>query len=247
MDCHSLNREEAIVLLRGKIDTVLGVKIMKNPDSGYWRRFIKEKGHLYILITRKSISLTEKSFAFRPGLISLNIIAPVWVHIILGQSIQVSYCLMLKFLAICIFIPMIAAMLFRAYSKNMIYEKLKSSLKNLSIFGLMLMVFVVFVSNGKLITGGPSLIMRVALVAFSFISILIGGSIVFTKVARSSYNDSVALIISSSAKNTALAMGLTSSYFGNEASLVVAIAGSIVQLLYMLVFSKAAKHIIKQR
>jgi arsenite transporter len=171
-------------------------------------------------------------------------IAPIWVHAILGQSIQVPYCLMAKFLAICIFIPMIAARLFRAYSKNMTYEKLERTLKNLSIFGLILMVFIVFVSQGKLIAGGPSLIIRVALVAFCFISILIGCSMAYIKVTRSSYDDSVALIISSTAKNTALAMGLASSYFGSEASLVVVIAGSIVQLMCMLVFLRIAKYIV---
>ncbi len=86
----------------------------------------------------------------------------------------------------------------------------------------------------------PATILKVVFAALLFFLAQIAGSILLAKVARSSYPDCTALVISCTAKNTALAMAVATLYFGAEASLVVSVAGPLVQLPGMLAFLKMA-------
>ena len=176
-------------------------------------------------------------------------IVPVWLELLAGESIRTPIWLVSQFLATCIILPIIAACLLRRYIVAKrgpgAYGALKKSLKNLSGCGLILMVFIIFASNGKLFSSQPWAIMKIAVAALLFFVGQIICSMLFARAARASYSDSVALVISSTAKNTALAMALAISYFGAEASLVNAVAGPLVQLPGMLAFLKVAEFMLK--
>lgn len=169
-------------------------------------------------------------------------IVPISIELLAGESIRTPCRLIAQSLAICIVMPIISACLLRKYvvakTGVYVYERLKICLKALSGFGLILMVFIVFVSNGKLLSREPSVILKIVVVAILFFVSQIVCSMLLAKAARTSRSDFIAFVISTTANNTALAMALATSYFGSEASLFIAVAGHLVQLPGMLVFLK---------
>lgn len=192
----------------------------------------------YTSMLNGNVNLAVCTVAFSL-LLSIGVV-PVSIELLAGESIRTPCLLIARFLAICVVTPIVAAWMLRRYlvakKGAHIYERVKRSLKTLSGFGLASMVFVVFVSNGKLLSREPSVIPKIVLVASLFFVAQLFCSILFAKAARSSYPDFVAFVISTTANNTALAMALATSYFGYEASLFIAVAGNLVQLPGMLGF-----------
>jgi len=176
-------------------------------------------------------------------------IVPLWLELLAGESIRTPIWLVAQFLAACIILPIVAAWLLRKYIVAKrgpgAYGALKKSLKNLSVYGLIFMVFIIFASNGKLFSRQPWAIVKIVAAALLFFVGQITCSMLLAKAARASCSDSVALVISSTARNTALAMALAVSYFGPETSLFIAVAGPLVQLPGMLVFLKVAGFMLK--
>lgn len=190
-----------------------------------------------------SVTVTALSLFLGIGII------PLWAKLLIGRFIPVPFVLIIKYLAVIIIIPLFSAELTRRFfvrKKGFSgFVKVKQYLKVLTGYGFMLLLFVVFVLNGRLVASDPVLILKILFPVCTFLIILLVCSTLLGRILQLCYEDSVALTISTTAKNNALAIALAISVFGPEAALVIAVTGPLVQLPVMLGYLKVAKYAAK--
>ena len=116
---------------------------------------------------------------------------------------------------------------------------IKEQMKDFSSLGLIMLLFIIFVLNGKLVLNDPGLILKIVFPVSSFLMVLLIFSTIICKIVRSSRKDSIAFTISVCAKNNALSLALALSVFGADVGLVNAIAGPMVQFPFMLSYLKS--------
>jgi len=163
---------------------------------------------------------------------------PFWSWILMGQVVTVPVILISKYLFVIIFLPMILAVLFRHWVTRRrgesTFNGLKGRLQNLSVIGLLMMLFIIPVTNGKLISDSPAFILELILPAMSFSLLLLTAATITGLAFRLPYGDRVALTIGATTKNTAIAMALATAAFSGREVLAIAVAGPLVQLPVML-------------
>ena len=104
--------------------------------------------------------------------------------------------------------------------------------------GLLLLIFIIFVLNGRFVMSNYSLLTNILIPAVSFSLLLLAGSSLLAAVCRSDYGDSVGFTISVTLKNTAVSMALATTVFQDMTALAIAITGPLVQLPVMLSYLK---------
>jgi len=204
-------------------------------------------GYTEILKGNVTLAVTITIFGFL-----LNIlIIPLWVELLLGRIIQVPFLLIIKYLMLIIFVPMVAGQLVRrlilSRKGDAAFTKIKSYFKVLSGYGFMLMVFVIISINGRLILESPLVILSVQLPIFLFLVITMVAMSVICRLRKVSYEDSVALTLSVTVKNVAIAIAIAMPIFGNEVGMVLAISGPLVQLPTMLCYLWFVEYLNKRR
>jgi len=116
------------------------------------------------------------------------VIAPLWANLLIGTFIQVPVLLIIKYLAMIIIIPLMLAhhtRIFIIRKKGLfLFNKIKEGIQIMVGFGLMLLLFIIFVINGKLLVNDPVLILRIIFPASFFLIILLICSIHIAKIAN---------------------------------------------------------------
>jgi ACR3 family arsenite efflux pump ArsB len=185
---------------------------------------------------RGNVSLTVAISAIG-GILSLGIV-PLWAKWLLGNQMAVSASLIFQHLCFIIMIPWILAMLTRwiisTTKGDVAFGLATKRMKPLSGLGLCLFLFTMSILHGDRVLAEPFLVLRIAGPVSAFLIILIVLSGLFGKILRSSHEDAVALTVSTTAKNNAIALALSLSAFGPDTALVNAIAGPLVQLPMLL-------------
>ncbi|MDD5171027.1 MAG: hypothetical protein PHN75_19580, partial [Syntrophales bacterium] len=109
-------------------------------------------------------------------------------------------------------------------------------MQSISVAGLLMMMFIIAVTNGRLISDNPALILDLIFPAVSFSLLLLIAATIAGMAFRLPYGDRVALTIGATTKNTAIAMGLATAAFSGQEALSIAVAGPLVQLPVMLCY-----------
>ncbi len=169
-------------------------------------------------------------------------IVPIWLKVLMGQIIAVPILLIIKYLITIIVIPLLLAVLTRHFfikSKGVNkYNELRIKLKELAAYGPVMMSFIIFSLNAKKVIHHPEIILIIMLPVFFFLLVLLLSSTFLGKLMKSHYGDEIALTISTTAKNNAIAVTIATAVFSSEAALVMAITGSFVQLPLMVIYLK---------
>ena len=136
-----------------------------------------------------------------------------------------------KYLLLFIAVPLALAELSRKFLIRIIgvegFQRTKLRIKTMEKFGLMLMLFILFVLNGKKVFESSLLIPKVMLPAVAFLLTLLCTSKLISSIWRMRAEDEAAFIFCTTAKNNALAMALAFTVFGSQVALVNAIRGGI--------------------
>ncbi|MFC1835739.1 arsenic resistance protein [Thermodesulfobacteriota bacterium] len=173
------------------------------------------------------------------------VIVPIWTKLLLGRTVPVPVVLVMTYLLAAIVLPMVLGIFTRRVVIENFgflgFEKLKSLLKLLPGYGLTLLIFVVFSTNGRLLFIEPFLIMKIIVPAACFLLILLFAGTVLSRILNSSPKDETALTISTSAKNNAVAIAVGGSAFGTDVATVIAIIGPVVQLPIMLAYVRLSQ------
>jgi len=171
------------------------------------------------------------------GILSLGI-TPLWAAWLIGAETEVPAVLIFQYLCLIILIPWIAAMLTRrivsAAKGDPVFVLTGKRIKALSGLGLCLFLFTMSILHGHRVLGEPFLILRIAGPICAFLAVLLAASSLLGRILGSSHEDAIALTLSTTSKNNAIALALSLSAFGPETGLVNAIAGPLVQLPIML-------------
>jgi ACR3 family arsenite efflux pump ArsB len=169
--------------------------------------------------------------------------------VLLGKQVHVPMDVIATSIMMNLFFPLIGAILTRKAIITVFgqeaFDRLKRPIKDLAMYGLVMMIFIIFASNSKLLTAQPQLIVRTLCCTSLFLVCLLVAATLLGKVTRAGYPDSIALIMSASVKNTALAMALAISVFGVVPALVIGIAGPMGQLPLMIGFLRAGGGVVK--
>jgi len=183
-----------------------------------------------------NVSLTVAMSAIG-GILSLGMV-PLWAKWLIGAQMAVPASLICQHLCFIIMVPWIVAMLTRrivsATQGAMGFRLTRERLKPLSGLGLCLFLFTMSILHGDRVLDEPFLILRIAGPVSVFLTILFLLSSLLGKILRCSHEDAVALTLSTTAKNNAIALALSLSAFGPDTGLVNAIAGPLVQLPMLL-------------
>jgi ACR3 family arsenite transporter len=167
---------------------------------------------------------------------------PLWSCLLIGRILTVPHMVICQYLLMIIVAPLIIA----AFTRRWIvrnrgltaFMEFKELFQGTSTIGLMLLVFIIFVLNGRCVIKDPSSIVNLLFPTASFSLLLLIGSTGIGQASRLPYEDSVALAISSTLKNTAISMALATSVFHGREALAVAVAGPLVQFPVMLFYMR---------
>lgn len=183
-----------------------------------------------------AVAVTAVSLLIGIGLI------PLWAGRLIGAFVPVPAALMAKYLVMVIVLPLVVAALTRRVivrrAGRTAFLSFRTNVQVLAGYGLMLILFIIFVSNGKTISGQLGTVFRVTLSAWAFLVVSMSLSALLGRLTGSSHHDAVALTICTTAKNTAIALALATSLFGQESALAVAACGMTAQLPIMLAYLK---------
>lgn len=165
---------------------------------------------------------------------------PLWTNFLIGTQMAVPTALIFRSLCFIIMIPFIAALLTRwiilRTNGELTFALVAERLKALASLGLFLLLFAMSVQHGDRVASHPQLLLRIAAPVSLFLMTLLLLSGLVARAFRSDYREAVALQLSTTAKNNAVALGLAFSAFGGETALVNAVAGPLVQLPILLGF-----------
>jgi ACR3 family arsenite efflux pump ArsB len=176
------------------------------------------------------------------GLVMSILFMPLWTVFLVGKVIQVPALIIVKYLFMIIIIPAVLAKISRWWIMqtrgSTAFERIKDQFQNMTGVGLLLLIFIIFVLNGRFVMSNYSLLTNILIPAVSFSLLLLAGSSLLAAVCRSDYGDSVGFTISVTLKNTAVSMALATTVFQDMTALAIAITGPLVQLPVMLSYLK---------
>jgi ACR3 family arsenite transporter len=179
------------------------------------------------------------------GLVLSTAIVPLWTSLLIETMVPVPAKLISGFLLAVIILPLAGAAVMRRaylrYGDEAQFHVVKEKLKSMAPYGLFLMTFIVFAGNAGSLAEHPAMILRAILFAGLFLLATISFVSFLSLKAAGDAKQAVALVFGSSAKNAALSLALASTAFGGKVALVVAIAGSMVQLPLMLTYLKVGQ------
>jgi ACR3 family arsenite efflux pump ArsB len=176
------------------------------------------------------------------GLIMSILFMPIWTVLFFGKIIQVPAPIILKHLFMIIIIPAVLAAISRRWIVQIrgfgSFEKIKGHFQNTTGIGLLLLIFIIFVLNGRFIMNHCGVIVNIFFPAAFFSLLLLTGASLIAAICRLDYGDAVGFAISVTLKNTAVSMALATTVFQDMTALAIAITGPLVQLPVMLSYIK---------
>ena len=169
------------------------------------------------------------------GLMAGSLLAPVYVKLLLGTSIDVHVLQVLSRVLVIVFIPMAAGfatrqLLLRRYGQQRFREHIGPSFPPFSTLGVLGIVFTALALKARAIASAPGIVLYILIPVTLFyaacflISTVIGRSI----LAR---GDAVALLYGTVLRNLSIALAIAVNAFGpagSDAALVIAV-GFVVQ------------------
>lgn len=187
------------------------------------------KGNINLSITISAVSLFMCLGA-----------VPFWSWIVLDKVVTAPLILITEYIFMIILLPMISAMSFKYWVIHrygvLAFDNTKGLMRDYSVFGLLMMMFIIPVTNGKLIMDSSGSILDLIFPAMSFSLLLFIMATIAGLAFRLPFADRVALTIGATTKNTAIAMALATSVFTGQEALSIAVAGPLVQLPVMLCY-----------
>lgn len=192
-----------------------------------YTKFLNGNIHLAVTITALSLFITIG-------------VVPLWINLLIGRSIQVPILLIMKYLAVIIFIPFCLAEVTRRFlikkSGFKAFDRIKKRVQSIAGPALILMMFILSLLNGDRIYQEPLIVLEILLPSLSFMIILLMFSSLISRLLGWRHADSAAFIVSTATKNNAISITIALSTFGPDAALANAITGPLVQAPLMLLY-----------
>jgi len=193
-------------------------------------------GPAYTGMLRGNVNLAVAVSAV--SLLLTLVTVPFWSRLLIGRVVAVPVALIAGYLVMIIVLPLLLAVLTRRFVTRRrgeaVFIRLKDALCNYSAIGLLVLLFIIPVINGKLLADSLAFLAEMLPPAAAFSMFLLVAANAIGMALQLPYGDRVALTVGATTKNTAIAMALATAVFSGREALAIAVAGPLVQLPVML-------------
>ena len=167
------------------------------------------------------------------------IMIPIWMPILAGVYVDLNALAMFKNVLITVLVPLILGDLTRRMiirPKGMeTFGQIKPILPGTSMLGMYMIVFISMALEANNVIKHPQYFL-IVLVPLTFLyAIMFSGSVLFSKLARFSYEDMIAFSYGVAGKNISIALALATIFFSPMTVLVLALK-PIIQISFMTIF-----------
>jgi len=165
------------------------------------------------------------------GLILGSILAPFYLQILVGTSIEIPLLKVFKQIAIIVFLPMVLGyatqqFLIWKYGIEKYKKDLKKKFPPISTLGVLSIVFIAMALKAKVIIADPALLLKyllplIIIYSLNFLLSTIIGKYFFDR------NDGIALVYGTVMRNLSIALAIAMTVFGekgSEIALIIALA-----------------------
>jgi predicted Na+-dependent transporter len=180
------------------------------------------KGNVQAAIKLMTVSLIAGSF-----------LAPLYLYVMVGKYVPVDILNVFKTIALVVFLPMTMGIitygvLMKRFTVEEFNARIRPLLPGFSSWGLIYIIFASISLKSEMIISYPGLLIKglTALMLF-YISIYVSASIVVRKFFSEA--DGITLVLSLVLRNLAISIGLAASAFGDQTTMMVALAFLIQQ------------------
>ncbi len=177
------------------------------------------------------------------GLLLVIVAVPIWMVILVGQTVPIDLWLMVKQLLEIVVLPLLAGALTRRFILQRYgpatYKKIQPALPTVSSLGMYFIIFIAVGMQAHNILTHPEIIWQLIpamIILYSFLFIL---AIAYAKAAGLDFEDAIAIGYSTTGKNHSITLALAITSFGGLATLPPAFA-PMVQIPLMILILKAA-------
>lgn len=173
---------------------------------------------------------------------------PFWMPVLAGVYVQINAWGMFKEILVAVLVPLILGDLTR---RSIIHKwgqagfmKLKPILPGISMLGMYSIVFISIGIESRTIVQNPDYFLVILAPLGLFYASLFGAAVVFSHLARFSYEDTVALAYGTAGKNISIALALASLFFSPLTVFVLALK-PIIQIAFMAWFLRLTPRLEK--
>lgn len=194
-----------------------------------------------------SLCVTVVAGSFLLSLITI----PFLAELLIGKYVVVSAWIIVKYLIMLILIPMIASTILRVLivkkKGRATFEKIKNRFRDTTGYGFILMVTILISLNASMILKNPTIILKVMIPVICFFMALFFLILAYCKIFKIGYEDTIALAMSGSGRNVAIAVTIALTAFDEASAMIATISGPLVQLPTMLLFMRITQMITKKK
>ncbi len=173
-------------------------------------------------------------------------LVPLLTNVLLGTIVPVPIGLIMKQLILIILVPWILAGLTKKIIvikyDDVTFDRVKANLKHLSGVGVIILQFIIFILNGKMILAKPTLLLELVVPTLLFLIVLLICANIYCKIKGESKENRIALSFSTTAKNISISLTLGYAAFGSEVALLIAIMGPFIQFPVMMTYLSIIKN-----
>ena len=230
----------AYLFLRSRPDFAVGLILTGTvPCAGMvagWTGYAKGNVALALVIVALSL------------LVSIVMI-PIWMPILAGVYVQIDTIGMFKDILIAVVVPLILGDVTRRaiirFRSAETFQRVKPILPGASMLGMYMIVFISMALEANNVIKHPQYFL-IVLVPLAFLyAILFTGSVLFSKLARFSYEDMIAFSYGVAGKNISIALALATIFFNPLTVLVLALK-PVIQIAFMTTFLRLSPWLKRQ-
>lgn len=223
------------VFFPGSLDIRIGLLMLLVTPCTDW----------YLVFTGLSKGNVELGMSILPlNLILQIVLLPVYLLVLIGSEVTMDVGSLVSSVAMVLVIPFVLAYTTKALTKN--NEKFKNSLSkqgdNLQFLFLCLAVVVMFASEGKNLLDNPILLAQMFIPLLIFFAVLFFVAQLTGKLMRFSKKDTVALNMTTLARNSPLSLAIAVVTFPEQPLISLALViGPLIELPVLSVISTILK------
>lgn len=172
------------------------------------------------------------------------ILLPLYLFLMVGTSIKFNAISLISSTIINLIIPLILSIIIRNSiikfkGRNYFNDIIEKKCSSLQMWFLNLAILAMFASQGKVFLSHPDILLKILIPLLLFFLItFILGQLVGSKF-NMSYEDTVALNLTTLARNSPIALAIAVAYFSNRPIIAVAlIVGPLIEIPVLMTISK---------
>lgn len=174
------------------------------------------------------------------------VMIPIWMPVLAGVYVQLDAMAMFQDILITVVVPLILGDVTRRliirWKSPQTFQQIKPILSGISMLGMYIIVFISMALEAENVIKHPEYFLIVLAPLVFLYAILFSGSVLFSRLAKFSYEDMIAFSYGVAGKNIAIALALATVFFRPMTALVLAIK-PVIQIAFMVAFLRLSQRL----